>query len=144
EVLAGSIDDFPVVQLAVSREGGGESDAQELGDLLDDVLVPELSGIADVRDVTVTGATERQVVVEPDAEQLAAAGLTQQQLMTLLEQNGTVLPVGSVTEDGTTSSVQVGTTVASVEDLEDLPLLPAAPAGAGAAGTPDDRAPGAG
>ncbi|GGM42467.1 efflux RND transporter permease subunit [Promicromonospora citrea] len=143
EVVAGSLDDLPVVQLAVSREGGDGSDEQELSDLVDDVLVPELSGIADVRDVTVTGATERQVVIEPDDEQLAAAGLTQQQLMTLLQENGTVLPVGSVTEDGTTSSVQVGTTVASVEELKDLPLLPAAPSGAGAGATPDPGATGA-
>src|SRR5690606_39311365 len=76
EVLAGSIDDFPVVQLAVSREGGGESDAQELGDLLDDVLVPEPSATADARDVTAPGATARQVAVEPAAPPPAAAAPT--------------------------------------------------------------------
>ncbi|MFC7025586.1 efflux RND transporter permease subunit [Promicromonospora thailandica] len=125
EVVAGSLDDLPVVQLAVS----GTGDEQELTDAIDDVLVPELSGIAEVRDVTVTGATERQVVIEPDDAKLAAAGLSAAQLATLLQDNGTVTPVGAVTEDGTTSSVQVGTTVASVEELENLPVLPAAAAG---------------
>ncbi|MFI9486076.1 efflux RND transporter permease subunit [Promicromonospora sp. NPDC052451] len=135
EVMAGSLDDLPVIQLAVSGNGS----ERELTDAIDSVLVPELSGIAEVRDVTVTGVTERQVVIEPDDEKLAAAGLTAAQLSTLLQDNGTVVPVGSITEDGTTSSVQVGTSVASVEELEDLPILPAAGAagaGSGAAAGP--------
>lgn len=132
EVMAGSLDDLPVIQLAVS----GDGTEQELTDAIDSVLVPELSGIAEVRDVTVTGTTERQVVIEPNDEKLAAAGLTAAQLSTLLQDNGTVVPVGSVTEDGTTSSVQVGTSVASVEELESLPLLPAAGATGPGAGTP--------
>ncbi|MFI6426487.1 efflux RND transporter permease subunit [Promicromonospora sp. NPDC050880] len=135
EVMAGSLDDLPVIQLAVSGNGS----ERELTDAIDSVLVPELSGIAEVRDVTVTGVTERQVVIEPDDEKLAAAGLTAAQLSTLLQDNGTVMPVGSITEDGTTSSVQVGTSVASVEELEDLPILPAAGAagaGSGAAAGP--------
>ncbi|MFD7026054.1 efflux RND transporter permease subunit [Promicromonospora sukumoe] len=130
EVMAGSFDDLPVVQLAVSGDGS----ERELTDTIDSVLVPELSGIAEVRDVTVTGTTERQVVIEPDDEKLAAAGLTAAQLSSLLQDNGTVMPVGSVTEDGRTSSVQVGTTVSTVEELEDLPIVPSAGTSAGAAG----------
>ncbi|MFD6448194.1 efflux RND transporter permease subunit [Promicromonospora sp. NPDC060204] len=131
DVMAGSFDDLPVVQLAVS----GDGTERELTDTIDSVLVPELSGIAEVRDVTVTGTTERQVVIEPDDEKLAAAGLTAAQLSSLLQDNGTVTPVGSVTEDGRTSSVQVGTTVSTVKELEKLPIVPAAgSAGAGVAG----------
>ncbi len=133
DVMAGSFDDLPVVQLAVS----GDGTERELTETIDSVLVPELSGIAEVRDVTVTGTTERQVVIEPDDEKLAAAGLTAAQLSSLLQDNGTVMPVGSVTEDGRTSSVQVGTTVSTVEELEKLPIVPSAGsagAGAGAAG----------
>ncbi|MFJ3407795.1 efflux RND transporter permease subunit [Promicromonospora sp. NPDC090134] len=130
DVMAGSFDDLPVVQLAVS----GDGTERELTDTIDSVLVPELSGIAEVRDVTVTGTTERQVVIEPDDEKLAAAGLTAAQLSSLLQDNGTVTPVGSVTEDGRTSSVQVGTTVSTVKELEKLPIVPSAgSAGSGAA-----------
>ncbi|MGI5191321.1 efflux RND transporter permease subunit [Promicromonospora sp. CA-289599] len=128
QVIAGSLDDLPVVQLAVS----GDGTEQELSDAIESVLVPELTGIAEVRDVTVTGTTERQVVIEADDEKLAAAGLSATQLSSLLQENGTVVPVGEVTEDGETSSVQVGTSVESVEELEKLPLVPAA----GAPGTP--------
>jgi multidrug efflux pump subunit AcrB len=134
QVIAGSLDDLPVVQLAVS----GDGTEQELTDAIESALVPELSGIADVRDVTVTGTTERQVVIEADDEKLAAAGLSAAQLSSLLQENGTVVPVGEVTEDGETSSVQVGTSVSSVEELEKLPIVPAA----GATGTPG-AAPGA-
>ncbi|GAA2233724.1 efflux RND transporter permease subunit [Promicromonospora sukumoe] len=130
EVMAGSFDDLPVVQLAVS----GDGTERELTETIDSVLVPELSGITEVRDVTVTGTTERQVVIEPDDDKLAAAGLTAAQLSSLLQDNGTVMPVGSVTEDGRTSSVQVGTTVSTVEELEDLPIVPSAGASAGATG----------
>lgn len=132
EVMAGSFDDLPVVQLAVSGDGS----QQRLADAIDSVLVPELSGIAEVRDVTVTGATEQQVVIEPDDEKLAAAGLSAAQLTSLLQENGTVTPVGAVTEDGRTSSVQVGTPVDSVEELENLPIVPGAGAGAGAGAAP--------
>jgi HAE1 family hydrophobic/amphiphilic exporter-1 len=96
--------------------------------------VPELSGIAEVRDVTVTGATEQQVVIEPDDEKLAAAGLTPAQLSSLLQENGTVTPVGSVTEDGETSSVQVGTSVDSVKELKNLPIVPTTGGATGSAG----------
>ncbi|MEV0951292.1 efflux RND transporter permease subunit [Promicromonospora sp. NPDC050249] len=132
QVMAGSLDDLPVVQLAVS----GDGTEQELTDAIESVLVPELSGIAEVRDVTVTGTTERQVVIEADEEKLAAAGLTSAQLSSLLQENGTVMPVGEVTADGETSSVQVGTSVSSVEELEKLPIVPAA----GVTGTPGGAA----
>lgn len=134
QVMAGSFDDLPVVQLAVS----GDGTEQELTDAVESVLVPELSGIAEVRDVTVTGTTERQVVIEPDDEKLAAAGLTAAQLSSLLQENGTVVPVGEVTEDGETSSVQVGTSVESVEELENLPIVPAAGAAGTQGGAPQD------
>ncbi|WP_369372432.1 efflux RND transporter permease subunit [Promicromonospora sp. Populi] len=132
QVMAGSLDDLPVVQLAVS----GDGTEQELSDAIDSVLVPELSGIAEVRDVTVTGTTERQVVIEPDTEQLAAAGLTAAELSSLLQDNGTVTPVGAVTEDGETSSVQVGTSVSTVEELEALPIVPSAAPSGGAGAVP--------
>ncbi len=122
QVMAGSFDDLPVIQLAVSGDGS----EQELTDAIDSVLVPELSGIAEVRDVTVTGATEQQVVIEPDDQKLAAAGLSTAQLTSVLEENGTVTPVGAVTQDGETNSVQVGTSVDSVKELEELPVVPAA------------------
>ena len=133
QVMAGSLDDLPVVQLAVSGDGS----EQELTDVIESVLVPELSGIAEVRDVTVTGATEQQVVIEPDDEKLAAAGLTPAQLTSVLQENGTVMPVGAVTQDGETNSVQVGTAVDSVEELEELPVVPS---GAAAAPTPGNPA----
>ncbi len=140
QVMAGSLDDLPVVQLAVSGDGS----EQELTDAIDSVLVPELSGIADVRDVSVTGTTEQQVVIEPDDEKLAAAGLTSAQLSSLLQDNGTVTPVGAVTEDGETSSVQVGTSVASVEELEKLPIVPAAASSGASSGASGGSADGAG
>ncbi|GAB2482666.1 efflux RND transporter permease subunit [Promicromonospora xylanilytica] len=139
EVMAGSLDDLPVVQLAVSGDGS----EKELSDAVDSVLVPGLTGITEVRDVTVTGATEQQVVIDPDDEKLAAAGLTTAQLSSVLQENGTVMPVGAVTQGGETNSVQVGTSVDSVKELENLPILPAAGAPTAPAAPDAAQAPGA-
>ena len=57
EVLSQQIDDVPVVMFAVS---GGE-DAQKLGDLVENELVPELQAVDGVAGVDVAGQNEQRV-----------------------------------------------------------------------------------
>lgn len=117
QVVTGSLDDLPVVQLAVA---GGDEEA--LTAFVDDVLAPELEDVADVRAVSVTGRTEREVTVAPDVVALAAAGLDLSALTGLLETSGVVVPVGRITEGATTWTVQVGRDLADVAELGLLPL----------------------
>ncbi|MBO3100516.1 efflux RND transporter permease subunit [Cellulomonas fengjieae] len=124
-VFTGSIDDFPVVQLAIS--GGTGMDDAALAALVQDTVVPRFEQIDGVRDVTVTGIADDAVTVALDLPALAAAGLSPTDVATILQDNGVVLPTGTVDDGDTTLSVQVGSELASIEDLESLPLVGAEP-----------------
>lgn len=123
QVVTGSVDDLPVLQLAVSREAGdAELDDAALAALVEDTVVPRLEEVADVRGVSVSGVADQEVRIDTDPAALAAAGLTTTQLGTLLQDNGAVVPAGTVADGDTELSVQVGSAVGSVDDLAALPL----------------------
>ncbi len=117
QVVTGSLDDLPVVQLAVA----GPDDDALLG-FVEGVLVPALEDVADVRSVAVAGAAEREVVVAPDLAALAQGTLDLEALRSVLDRNGVVIPTGEITEGTTTWTVQVGSALTSIAELEDLPL----------------------
>jgi HAE1 family hydrophobic/amphiphilic exporter-1 len=62
QVIAGSTDDFPVVVLAASSSGDEIAFAEKLRT----AVLPEIQGIAGVREATVTGIRDRQLVVTPN------------------------------------------------------------------------------
>ncbi|MFI7030337.1 efflux RND transporter permease subunit [Microbispora rosea] len=131
QVVAGSTDDIPVMAIAVG-DGG---DQHAMVDKIEKIMVPELQSIEGVRDVTVSGASEQQVVITPDQGKLALLGLSAAAIPDLLRANGVSIPAGTLTEDGKSLTVQIGDPVRTVKDLENLYLTPAAPAaGQGAAG----------
>jgi HAE1 family hydrophobic/amphiphilic exporter-1 len=117
-VLAGSLADLPVVQLAIAAPG----DTAALSDRIDSAVVPLFEQVEGVRDVTVTGASEPRVQIALDPAALAAAGIPAAAVTAVLEENGVVLPAGTVTEGEQTLSVQAGDRLTSVEELRALPL----------------------
>nr|WP_194720263.1 efflux RND transporter permease subunit [Cellulosimicrobium arenosum] len=123
QVITGSVDDLPVVQLAVSGAEGADTDAVALADTVESVLVPRLEEIPDVRSATVSGVADTEVTIDLDVEALGAAGLSPADVTGVLQDNGAVVPAGTVTEGDTTLSVQVGSQITSVEDLAALPLI---------------------
>ncbi|GAA4190531.1 efflux RND transporter permease subunit [Microbispora amethystogenes] len=126
QVVAGSTDDIPVMAIAVG-DGGDE---HAMADKIERIMVPELQSIEGVRDVTVSGAREQQVVITPDLGKMAFLGLSAAAIPDLLRANGVSIPAGTLTEDGKSLTVQIGDPVRSVKDLENLYLTPAsAPAG---------------
>ncbi|MEU6431829.1 efflux RND transporter permease subunit [Microbispora sp. NPDC046973] len=130
QVVAGGTDDIPVMAIAVG-DGG---DQHAMLDKIEKIMVPELQSIEGVRDVTVSGASEEQVVITPDQGRLALLGLSAAAIPDLLRANGVSIPAGTLTEDGKSLTVQIGDPVRTVKDLENLYLTPAAPAaGQGAA-----------
>jgi HAE1 family hydrophobic/amphiphilic exporter-1 len=136
QVTTGSVDDVPVVQMAVS----GDRSPNALADTVENVVVPGLEDVDGVRSVSVTGQTETEVRVQPDQEKLAAAGLTTQDLTTVLQDNGVVMPAGEITEGGRAWSVQLGKPVDMVDQLKELPVVPggtATPGAVAGAGTAD-------
>ncbi|MCT9933090.1 efflux RND transporter permease subunit [Planotetraspora sp. A-T 1434] len=123
QVVAGSTDDIPVMVIAV----GAGDDPHGMLDKLERVMAPQLRSIAGVRDVTVSGAREKQVVITPDQGKLALLGLSAAAIPDLLRSNGVAIPAGSLTEDGKSLTVQTGDRVQTVDDLKNLYLSPAAP-----------------
>ncbi|MBI4899756.1 MAG: efflux RND transporter permease subunit, partial [Actinobacteria bacterium] len=119
QVIAGSIDDFPVIQISVAASGDLEGLAQKV----DTDVVPLLSDLEGVRDVTVTGAPEREVQIALRPAALVASGAEPSSIATALTDNGVLVPAGSLTTGDRTLSVQVGTRLTEVADLEALPLV---------------------
>ncbi|WP_166980207.1 efflux RND transporter permease subunit [Paramicrobacterium fandaimingii] len=122
QVMAGSLDDLPIIQVAVT---GGDN--AELNDLLERVAVPKLEDVEGVREAAIVGAAGQRVTITPDVEELAKVGATTQAINDALQQNGTLIGAGEITEDGSTYSVQSGTKLGSVDDLTALPLTGVTP-----------------
>jgi len=121
-VIAGSIDDLPVIQIAVTSD----LSPQDLTAALERSTLGDIRKLAGVRDASLLGTVGQRVVITPDPAKVQAEGLSNQAIRDALDANGKLLPAGSVTEDGTTLSVQSGTRLGSTQDLASLPLLGAA------------------
>ncbi|TSD11153.1 efflux RND transporter permease subunit [Curtobacterium sp. KBS0715] len=118
QIVTGSFDDLPVLQVAVSASGNQE----QLVDRLQASAIPDLEKLDGVRQADVFGNPGRRVVITPNQDELAARGLTQTAISDALDDNGTLIPGGTITEDGSTLSVQTGERIASLEDIRALPL----------------------
>jgi HAE1 family hydrophobic/amphiphilic exporter-1 len=138
QVLTFSFSDLPVVQIAVTSD----LNARDLSAALSRSTLTDIQQLAGVSQATLLGTTAQRVVITPDAEKLAAAGLSTQAIRDALGANGTLLPSGSITEDDTTLTVQAGSKITSVKQIGELPLLGAAVAvaGPGAASAPGSAA----
>lgn len=118
-ILTGSIDDFPVIQIAVTSDLG----ENDLAALLQSSTIVDLQKLKDVRAANLQGAVGQRVTITPDADKLRAAGLSVQAIRDALNQNGVLLPGGSITEDGKTLTVQSGSKIHTVDELKNLPLV---------------------
>ncbi|GAA3933044.1 efflux RND transporter permease subunit [Microbacterium soli] len=119
QVLSISIDDFPVIQIAVTGLGEGDEAQADL----QNVVVPELEDVDGVNAAEVVGGVGKRVTITPDAAELAAHGANPQQIRDALAQNGTLFPGGDITEDGQTLTVQSGVKLGSVDEIAALPLV---------------------
>ena len=118
-IVTGSIDDFPVVQVAVTSD----LEPRDLAALLQSSTVTELQKLDDVRAANVLGEIGQRVTITPDVEKLQAAGLSTQAIRDALNTSGRLLPSGSITEGDSTLTVQAGSRIQSVDDIATLPLV---------------------
>ncbi|MGA7204610.1 MAG: efflux RND transporter permease subunit [Specibacter sp.] len=116
--IAGSIADFPIVFLAVSSS----QDLAALNTNLQRLAVPALLKIDGVRGADVTGANSQHIAILPDPAKMAAAGVNAGAITKALSNNGTLVPVGSLTDKGLTLSIQAGSPVDSLDAVKSLPL----------------------
>lgn len=121
--FAGSVADFPVVFMAVGS-GDGQAGLNELRADVERLVTPRLQKVEGVRSAAVTGGTDQHIAVVPDQEVLAGAGLATGDIVTALEENAGLFPIGEVTEDALTLPVQAGAPVDSLDDVRDVVLVP--------------------
>ena len=119
QVLSVSIDDFPVIQVAVT----GFDDAESAQSDLENVAIPTLEDVDGVNAAEIVGGLGQRITITPDNTKLAAAGVSNQAIRDALEQNGTLFPGGDITEEGQTLTVQTGAKITSVDELAALPLV---------------------
>ncbi len=117
-VFAGDFDQFPIIQLAVTSD----AEAGDLASAIDRFVVPELEDVEGVRQVQVTGAPVDRVELTLDSAAAQQHGVTMKQIADGLEQNGQLVPVGTVDSGDKTLSVQVGRTPTSVKELEQVAI----------------------
>lgn len=120
QVIAGSFDEVPIIVLAISaNDGDNEAIAKELEE-----VAPSLFRQVDgVRDVAVSGAREKRIDVDLDQQALQGFGLSQQDITNALEQNGLVLPAGTLEDEEGSIAVEVGARVDTIEEFRALPLI---------------------
>lgn len=118
DVVTGSTDDIPVLQLAVASDASLASSGQ----LVDDVAVPQLAGIDGVRQVTLTGqnTTQLRVTLRPAA--LRSHDLTAAAVTEAVRAQALVTPAGTAYDGNTELAVQVGTALDSVAKFQALPI----------------------
>ncbi|MGI6879826.1 efflux RND transporter permease subunit [Microbacterium sp. gxy059] len=119
QVMAISLDDLPVIQVAVS----GFDDPATAQEQLESIALPEIEDVEGVGSAALVGAAGERITITPDAEKLAQSGLTQQSITDALQQNGSLFPGGEITEGDDTLTVQTGVKLTSVDDLRNLPLV---------------------
>jgi HAE1 family hydrophobic/amphiphilic exporter-1 len=121
QVLSGSIDDLPVIQIAVTP--GENSSEEEAGALVTRIALPELGDIDGVREAQLVGARGDRISITPNTDKLAENGLSVTAISDALQQNGILVPAGTVADGDRTLAVQAGSTINSVEQVAALPLV---------------------
>ena len=116
--FAGSVNDFPVVFMAVSKPGNLNALQSEVERLVQ----PELEKIPGVRTADVAGGSGQYVSIVPDEKKMAAQGLTSQDIRDALDSNVGLFPIGLVDDKELSLPVQAGAPVEEIDDLKKIML----------------------
>jgi multidrug efflux pump subunit AcrB len=116
EVLTGSTDDIPVLLLAVASDAS----LDEAGRQVENVAIPDLSGIDGVRSVTMTGENTTQLLVTLRPSDLRKHDVTAQAVTQTVQGQATITPAGSSFNKNLELSVEVGTSTTTVKQFQAL------------------------
>jgi HAE1 family hydrophobic/amphiphilic exporter-1 len=120
QVITGSMDELPVLQLAISS--GEATGPEALAQAVDSALVPRIEDLSGVAGVSVSGFSAQEITITPDAAALAARGVDPSAIVGLLTSYGLELPAGSVADGAKTLSVRAGSSLTSVDQIAALSL----------------------
>jgi len=124
QVISGSFDSVPIIVLAISANNG---DNETLSAELDKIAPSIFRQVDGIRDIAVSGGKQKRLNLDLNQVALAQNGFSQRDISAALRANGLVLPVGSLTDDDGSISIQMGNAVDTVSMVEALPLIPATP-----------------
>jgi len=116
QVVTGSMDDLPVVLLAVSWDG----DTAELATKVDDIVAPELKTVPGVRDAAVSGGVANNIVITLDQAKLDKYSIDPSTVSAMFAAGSMGMPSGTVKTSDKSLDVQVGATMSSAKDLAGL------------------------
>jgi multidrug efflux pump subunit AcrB len=116
EVITGRTDDIPVLLLAVASD----APLDEAGRQVENVAVPDLSGIEGVRSVTVTGQETTQLLVTLRPPELRKHDVTAQAVTQTVQGQATITPAGSSFDKNLELAVEVGTSTNTVKQFRAL------------------------
>jgi HAE1 family hydrophobic/amphiphilic exporter-1 len=151
QVTALDINATPVITAAIQGANGATPD--QVAQLAQSVVLPDLQGVEGVGQVSLTGGAERVLQVTLDPAKLAADGISVQQVSGILQANNLTIPVGALAQDGTTVPVSALHHFASVDEVRSLVVgvrtggsstVQAQVSAAGVSGPAQGQAPGTG
>lgn len=118
DVVTGSTDDIPVLLLAVASD----APLARAAELVKNVAVPALSGVAGVRRVALTGQNATQVVVTLRPVDLRRHDPTAQVVTESVRAQALVLPAGTSSAGNTELAVEVGSAPDSVQQVQAMSI----------------------
>ena len=116
EVITGSTDDIPVLLLAVASDASLDEASRQV----ENVMIPDLSGIDGVRSVTATGEDTTQLLVTLRPRDLRKHDVTAQAVTQTVQGQATVTPAGTSFDKNLELAVEVGTAANTVKQFKAL------------------------
>ena len=128
-------DSIPVIRVSVT----GEKEIAELQAILEDGILPQLSGIDGVASIEVIGDVQQQILITVDPGRLLQERISLFQVSQALRENNITFPGGAITSNGQALPVKTTSRFGSLEELRQLVIprtFAGAPSQAGAAPQP--------
>ncbi|OKL37293.1 efflux RND transporter permease subunit [Domibacillus mangrovi] len=107
---------FPIIQLSLQSDG--KVDLEQLSKTLE----TDLSSVEGVANVSVTGVTSDEFIVELDEEKLKEYGIGQSDVVQLIQANNISLPGNTVEAEGKTLTTRIMSQLTTAADIENLTI----------------------
>lgn len=113
-----SLSDLPIMSLGVTAN----LTSQDLYDLVDKKLQPELSRVSGVAKVTIVGGRQREIQVSLDPKKLEGYGLNINQVQQIIAASNMDFPTGKLKTRENATTVRLSGKFKSVEELRNLAI----------------------
>ncbi|MFD2673680.1 efflux RND transporter permease subunit [Marinicrinis sediminis] len=122
-----SLNAFPIMSLSVS----GDMPFDELTQLTETQMIPELKGLDGVASIQISGQQVNRVELSFDQQEMARLGLDAEQVKGIIQASSLSAPLGIFEFGETEKAVMVDGNIHTLSDLEQLqiPLIPKQPQG---------------